>query len=366
MHGTGYAERRSPLPLALGIAIHAAFEALLKPTVGLRADEVQLDLEAAIKAGQDSWREERPEGSFPPTEPPEDELLALIEAMVRGWARVEAPRFFEEYEVVSVEREGVPQPLSSLVSLQYRADVVVRSRFTGNLVVINHKSSSGWGSWSDQWTTEIQSFSEAYALASETGEVVDGTVMNGLHKGALRQTQGKAHYASPLLFGYKQTYPDGTVLYHADSKAPGAPKVGEPKWEKFEAWREKFPGDVGFGIAAWIAWLPIHVVAASFMTSGVLRIPEKAVKAFVRAAGWEAVQDEHVLREGTHADKLAHFAPKFGRYSCGTFEKPSCAFFDFCWRDREIEELVEENILTPRRDHHATPPFPLDNPEVKE
>lgn len=349
LHGHGYSEKIAPLPLALGIAIHAAFETLLRPTIGLAAAEIELDLEAAITAGIASWQEERPAGSYPPSEPPEPELLALIEAMIRGWVRVEASRFFEEYEVVSVEREGTPQKLSALAALQFRCDVVVRSRYTGRLVVINHKSSSGWGDWTDSWTTDSQSFTEAWSLEQESGELVDGPVMNGLHKGALRQTQGQAHYASPLLFGYKRTLASGATVYHSDTKAP--PKA-DPPWEKFNTWEEDFGEDVGFGLAAWIAWLPEHAVAASFMTSSVLRGPEKAIKSFIASAAAEAVSDVHVLEDGSDADKLAHFIPRFGRYTCGTVAKPACAFFAFCWGEREIEELIEAGHLVPRKDHH--------------
>jgi len=52
-------------------------------------------------------------------------------------------------------------------------------------------------------------------------------------------------------------------------------------------------------------------------------------------------------------DRLAHFTPKFGKYSCGTREKPLCPFWKVCFTDAEITDLIAEGTLVPRVDHHA-------------
>lgn len=345
---TGYAESRTPFHLAFGIALHAGMESLMRGA-RLEGDGVVLGVNDAVHAAHAAWTAERPGGSFPPSEPPEPEVLALLEALVRGWCRVEAERFFSEYEVVSVEREGEPQPLSPSAALQFRADVVVRSRWSGALRVINWKTSSGWGDWTDSWTSEVQAFSEAWALAREAGEPVEGTVMAGFHKGSMRQTGGETHFSSPLIWGYKRRLADGTWIYSSETKAP--PKAETP-WVKFKVWEEEFEG-VGFGVEAWLRWLPAHAVAASFMTSEPLVGHPKTVAAFIEAAGREARDDHHVLADGSEADKLAHFIPKFGKFSCGTRDKPACAFWRVCFTDASVEDLIAEGLLVPRVDHHA-------------
>jgi len=682
---TGYTEKRTPFHLAFGIALHVGMEMLLRSALVDAALGAELDPGAAIEAAKTAWVVERPGGSYPPAEPPEAEVFALLTAMILGWCRVEAPRFFEEYEVVKVEEEGTPQMLSPSAALQFRADVVVRSRYTGLLRVINwkcehpdqrvdmadgtkkaakdvqvgdelltgrvsevgpgglqdrwtiktkkgrlirvsgnhpfkvhsnwiearhlhqgdalevvvappndreyattfearllgylvgdgglsggsvtfatgceetvqtvrrlsdllgfemvpasskkrsvnwrivgavpwvrrfglsglksaekfipdavlkssdevklaflgalfdadgsindkrtqvkvnwhttsrrladdvqllltqlgvpasvwrqknkkyngepyenysvyvqsqagtgrlcfllkdhvakphkrvlmerharlcyphisdevdyvvmddigetvaigveeshtvalssiltHNTSSAWGDWTDSWSSEVQSFTEAWALEKESGEAVEGTVMAGFHKGSMRQTGGEAHFSSPLVWGYKKTTDDGRALYWSDTKAP--PK--DAKYVKFRVWEEEFPlydeegrpAPKARGVAAWVAWLPLHAVASQFMTSEVLTGHPKTVADFIAAAGREALTDHHVLTEGSEQDRLAHFTPKFGKYSCGTREKPLCPFWKVCFTDAEITDLIAEGTLVPRVDHHA-------------
>jgi hypothetical protein len=348
-HRTGYQERVSPIHLAFGIAHHAGMEHLMR-TVNFEEDGAYccLDEEGAINAAKAAWRAERPQGSFPPVEPPEAEIHALLEAMILGWVRVCAQNFFDEYEIVSVEREATPQHLSPSVALQFRADVVVRSKVTGLLQVINWKTTSSWGDWTSKWGAEIQSFSEAWALEREAGEPVEGTVMVGFSKGGLRQTGGQAHFGSPLIWGYKRVL-NGVTVYHADSKAPGS---ATPKWEKFFVADEDF-GEIGQGVAAWVSWLPLHVLAANFMSSQVLHGHPKAIADFIDCAGYQAQTDHHILTEGSERDKLVHFYPVAGEWTCGTLEKPKCTFYRVCHTDAEIEDLIEDGTLVPRVDHHA-------------
>jgi hypothetical protein len=271
---TGYTEKRTPFHLAFGIALHAGMETLLLSAVVDAALGTELDIVKAVDAAKTAWVVERPGGSFPPAEPPEAEIFALLEAMILGWCRVEAPRFFEEYEVVAVEEEGTPQPLSPSAALQFRADVVVRSKYTGQLRVINWKTSSAWGDWTDSWSSEVQAFSEAWALAKESGEPVEGTVMAGFHKGSMRQTGGEAHFSSPLVWGYKRVTEDGRVVYWSETKA--SPREG--KWTKFRVWEEEFPlydeegrpAPLGGGVGGWGAGGALHVVGSPFNSTRVV------------------------------------------------------------------------------------------------
>lgn len=362
--GTGFSERRTPIHLAVGIAHHAGVETLHRVLIdkGSLPVEEQLDLVvAALPAAKDAarskWAEERPTGSFPPVEPPNDEILALLEAMLHGWVRVEAERFISDYEVVSVEREGTPIPLSPSSAFQHRLDAVLRNRYSGVLTVWNTKTTSAWEDWTDLWTTEIQSSTEAWCLTREVGEPVAGTVMAGFNKGSLRQTQGQAHWGSPLLWGYKRVL-NGKLIYYADSKAPAKDNYGP--WEKFPTWKETFtfvdeqgqPFEA-FGIDAWVNWLPAHVVASQFLLSEVLPINEAAVEDFMACAAQDALNDHHVLQSGDERDILLHFAAKRNKWVCGTNAKPKCPFFAVCWKGDSIERLVEAGVLVPRVDHHA-------------
>jgi hypothetical protein len=356
---TGFQERISPIHLAFGIAHHAGMEKLMRTADVSDMFGVDLDVQAAIDAAHAAWWAERPQGSFPPVEPPNTEILALLEAMILGWVRVEAAAFFEEYEIIDIEREATPQQLSPSVALQFRKDVGVRSRITGMLRVINWKTTSSWGDWTAKWGAEIQSFSEAWAWEKEAGEPVEGTVMVGFSKGGLRQTGGQAHFGSPLIWGYKQTWPDGRVTYYAGGKAPEAAPKGEPRWVKFPVWEETFhfvdEDGVPFaakGVAAWISWLPLHVLAGNFMNSSVLHGHPKAIADFIDCASYQAQTDHHILTEGSERDKLVHFYPVAGEWTCGTLEKPKCTFYRVCHTDAEIEDLIEDGTLVPRVDHH--------------
>jgi hypothetical protein len=351
--GTGYTEAVPPLPLAIGIAVHEGMEqVMLTARVGEQGD-LHVDVEKVLSTAFAAWDSQRPRGPVG-SEPTTAEVKALIEALLRGWVRVEAERFFGEYEVLRIEQEGKPIPLSPSFALAFRADVVVRRRWDGALLVINWKTLGTYvKDWTAKWQSEVQAYSEAWATEKELGEPVLGTVMIGLNKGSLRQTAGQAHFSSNLIWGYKKTLPDGTVIYGYDYKS--CPTTKDGGWSKFPVWEEEFEG-VGKGVEAWVRWLPLHVVAASYMTSEVIqRLPPPLEDdLFLGEMGQQAESDHHVLTEGSERDKLLHFGKTgMGDWNCGTRDEPKCPFRGDCLGYDTIEAMIERGALVPRVDHHA-------------
>lgn len=326
--GTGVEPRITPIHLAVGLAVHKGMEFLMK----------ERSIEAALEGGVQEW------AIASAGHPPDlvDEGRALIKALLMAWNMVRRPAFEAEWEVISVEREGRVE-LAPGVTLQYRPDLVARSKEDGLLYVWNWKtrgSSRSDKDFTSEWKYDVQMWTEAQAVEKEIGEPVRGVVVEGLLKGSFKW----GHFFSPLIWGYRLPQGAGEWLYSYEYKRPSSASP----WGKFQAWREDTYPTGGSGLEGWLSWLPLHVVAAQFVRSDVITRPPEVVDEWIDQVVRRERDIAYVLAEGTERDKLAFFWQHFSPWNCN-----GCPFEPVCGKRATIADLVSAGVYTKRVDHHG-------------
>lgn len=330
--GTGFDQAVPSFNLLIGLAVHKGLEILL----------LTGDLEEAILKQQEEWKSLTLKAS-------EIDRLAfsieeggvLSEALVRGWHRNSYPSFVEEFEVLMVERE-VKALLAPNITLNARADGVLRRREDGANFVLNWKTSGSIRDWNQQWEDEIQAWTEALAMEDALGAPVQGVIFEGLFKGTFRE--GRNH--SPLIYGWKLPTKEGRFLYSAEYKR----YTKETPWVKFPVWTESFPFD-GDSLVGWLNWLPADVLSENFVRSTPILKNNLVVEKWIRQVVRRETDMERMLQPDVpEQDREDFFVQHFSKWNC-----KGCVFTRVCKLQTTIEGMVETGELKERVDHHASP-----------
>jgi len=210
--GLGIVPKRTALPLAVGGAVHAgladllqgegedcavvsALEELAKHQEGLELDLSEAvaqaapveDLEAQLHAslGMDDIgrlsRVDTAKSDF-------DKYLyaeqsALVEAMVRAYARRRLRPLLDQYEVLEVEREGQWE-LSDGIWFASRPDALLRDRELGYLYIQSFKTAAAWDIRKERDAErDMQGLSECVEAERRLGERISGIRYEYLFKG---------------------------------------------------------------------------------------------------------------------------------------------------------------------------------------
>lgn len=313
--GTGLDSPKPSPPFVIGLGVHKGLETLL-----LTGGDIEASIESALSEfvalGGDRFEAYQ-----------QEEYSALVEALVRGWHRVRWDAFTEEFEVLQVEKE-VPALLSPGLTLDARADAVVKRRLDGSIFVWNWKTTGNKTDWTEQWEDDIQMWTEALAVEDDLGLPVAGVIVEGLFKGSTRGGMS----TSPLLMGYTRMAGDRQVYRSGWEKG----------WTKFPAFREG-------GLRWWISFLPIDVVEEQFVRSQPILKNNEVVRGWIS----EVVQREsditHHLESGTEEDRRRFFWRNFSQWNCRW-----CPFKKACKGTTTVEAMLEAGLLVPRKDHHAS------------
>lgn len=338
--GTGFEEARKPLPLAIGLALHAGMEAALRA-----ASEGTFSLEEAVLAVHKEWATQTAGwkgGQLESLEPWERDTLSssleeggyLAESLLRAWVTTRMPSFLDQYEVLMVEKE-VEMQLAPGLSLQARADAVVRDRLSGSVLVVNHKTTGRKDNFSVSWLSDVQMWTEAFAMQEVLGEPVHGVLVLGFYKGQQRE----GLHSTPLLYGYRTD--DG--LYSATWQRSSSSKV----WRKFRAWKEPTPA--GPSLADWLNWLGPAVLAESLLETPPITKNDSVVREWIK----QVVQKERAIdgmlaEEVPEEDRLPFFWQNFSSMNCRW-----CPYRPVCFNQTSIDALLEGGYLAPRVDHHG-------------
>lgn len=169
--GLGVRRNRASIPLTTGSAVHAGRAHLLNQVLKLGQDTVRpdlrVDVDAAVKAAMEDYALELLNRGLDVELGEEaqfvvDEQRALIEGLVRAYAKAGLPRLLEQYRILEVEREDVWDhftPIRMLgdledklvgrdpkivgwVDFQSRADALLQERQTGDLYVDSLKTAA--------------------------------------------------------------------------------------------------------------------------------------------------------------------------------------------------------------------------------
>jgi hypothetical protein len=303
---------------------------------GLEGLLLGLDIEDAILAAQKEWDQKTEKWQNTTILGIKWELeegRALVEGLVRGWYLTRFDKFMEDYEVICVEKE-VKALLAPNVTLQARADGVIRKRADGTIWVLNWKTSSSITDWTQQWEDEVQAWTEALAMEDYLGQKVAGVIFEGFFKGVKRDGM----YTSPTIYGWSCPLPQQTV-YSATYKAFSK----EKPWRKFPVWRD-FPG----GVKAWVEWMDQGVLSEQFVRSEPILKNDQVVEAWIRQVVRRETDIEHILEVGDKQDKDDFFWQNFKKYNCKW-----CPFKPVCKMQLNIDDAISAGQFVPREDHHA-------------
>jgi hypothetical protein len=300
---------------------------------------LEADIQAACQVAKDNWQA----GSVGHPAEQRDEGQALIEGLLLGWYRLHYNNFIEEYEVLSVEQDG-HIPLGENVALIFKADVVVRSRFDGEIYVFNWKTTGRTWQWDAKWETDIQMWTEALAVEQALGESVRGCIVEGFHKGEFKF----GHHQTPLLWAYELRLPDDMFIYASEYQRPSkALFFDEEKqewrgpWKKIATWKTTFP--FGEGMAAWVNFMPEARLAGSFVRSSPIERPPGVVEGWLQQVVRREGDVQHVLNEGSEEDQLLFFWQNFSDNNCRW-----CSFKPLCLGQTTVDEMLQGGLLKPR------------------
>lgn len=179
----GIARTLGSLPLLNGIAIHAAHARLLAgwsidKVINTALGDYSTEIEAKGVFGQND------------TQALITDQMAMLEGMVRLWAKWRLPAILDEYDLAyfngepAIEQAWEWQMAPGLVQ-RLRMDAILRRKGDGMLHILDYKSAKHVdNAWSAKFEHCLQTELYVQALKEKTGEEVGGMLYEGLVKGA--------------------------------------------------------------------------------------------------------------------------------------------------------------------------------------
>lgn len=373
--GMGFVSSYRNDHLALGAAVHEGIDLRLQGGTFEKALEVA-EIEYLNFA---PWPENMPQEQI---EAIMGDGLNLVKAFVYAFDKLYLPIIMDEYEVLEVEEETnwllLPDfdedPTRGIVVMS-RLDGVLRKKSSGRIWHMSHKTSGSKfdDKQLDKLKTDIQRFSEGYAIWAKYGEPPEGTLYNYFLKGGryLDKDLGIERYTTglvrPWLNRLAQTGTEITpemlsFVYEWDELDPQSMTIKGRKlgkgWEKVDIYKE-------MDYLTYLDWLSEGIVARqgrnylSESVSGLVPLEwrqDHAERWRIGAARQEAewAWKTNVIKEyeGT-ATADHHIAQELPLNSSECFAYNSkCSIYSSCWKDRPLDNLIEEGHLVPRTPNH--------------
>lgn len=172
--GIGLRRNRASIPLTAGIAVHVGRAHMLSQLLQIgdvpRAD-LKVNVDEAVQAALDAYSAELADRGLDvelgeDAQAVVDEQRALIEGLLRAYAKAGLPALLEHYRVLEVEREDVWPAFTSSngthVDFQSRADALLQERSSGDLYVDSLKTAAAFDYRKDAENRhDVQGLSEA-------------------------------------------------------------------------------------------------------------------------------------------------------------------------------------------------------------
>jgi hypothetical protein len=205
------------------------------------------------------------------------EQSALVEGLVRAYARRRLPVLLAEFDILEVEREGRwllseidpsdALPSGALVHFMSRPDALMRSRADGQLYLLSFKTKASWDvRAAKDAETDLQGLSEGIEIEKRLGERIMGIRYEYMLKGyrsedkALSLKVGFTAYAqrSPLTRVYRSTKNSDLNVAWDFLKEDGS--MSKLAWQN---WKGVSLADVGMSPKEWIDLLDDSVETMS-------------------------------------------------------------------------------------------------------
>jgi hypothetical protein len=341
---TGIERLSTYAPLATGISIHSALEAVLKAGATTR-EQVSNLLEAPLR----TYREAVAKEAF---EDPSIDLgnqLAIVEALAHAYTRITVPWLHENFEIVDVEA-GQAVELANGIIWRARPDFVTRMKqrplqgadlHPGKLAIHDFKSSAYWSdSDADQWKDSLQQMLNAWVASMVYGERVE-------------------HYYIHILV--KGTKKSPSYLTHPSYRPANPPLVSEeilPYYTAKKGFGRVFAPQIPLLLPDWVWGMEASYVAKAVPVVGPFQVDYAKVERFLaglpnneqswmdRLAGLDWTQ----WADPTFQTKLDELFPR--TFNCYEFGGRKCQFYNLCHHAPGWESPLSLGQYKRRTPHH--------------
>lgn len=276
-------------------------------------------------------------------------MVTLAEVLVRIWQKVRLPYIRQNYEVVAVEEEIETQISSSSpdIVLMSRLDGILRSKLTGELGWLEHKTTSIKPNNKDfiqSWHSDMQGCSHNFVVEKTWGWPCGFGLYEFFYKGYRKS----GNYYSPLIRGcYNEV--SGAVDFRQQRGSTWKPAY---IWEP-ELADSRVPN--GWTPAQW--WvnsvLDMDVMIDQLGSLEVHRTPDQ-VDEWLQQTLSQEQRIATVLENLPQDDWLEAptFAQQKGRHCAyGPYRKP-CPMHDICFGLVDLEGAVASGDYVERTPHH--------------
>lgn len=292
-------------------------------------------------------------------------MVNLVEALVRGFARVRLPKLLEQYLIMEVEREESYQLTDELVFLS-RCDFISKRRMDGELFIHNLKSVK-WpdGAWRKKFHYDQQTLSELLGPEQRYGCKFGGVIIEGLVKGTKNveypRGSGIRYNNSPLVWAWvgpdNPPFPaDVRIKYEYVDDSGRNRRLG-PTYQRvpaytvmpIRAWIDKLEKEAPEVLEAQFVTLPPvlrnELELLEWKDSTIEREKNTAIK-HKAIEMWKAEGSEVTPK------LLALTFPKStANGNCLGFGQSTCPFFSICWEGASPDDT---DLYMPRPFNHPT------------
>lgn len=322
-------------PLATGISIHSALEAILKARASTSADVANL-VAVPIKKYVEQVVDQQFENPFEDVQ----QQVAIVEALAHAYTRITVPWIYDNFTIVDVEESQAVQ-LPGDIIWRSRPDFVTRAKVGGKLAIHDFKSSAYWSdSDADQWKDSLQQMLNAYVASMVYGERVE-------------------HYFIHILV--KGTKKSPSYLTHPSYRPANAPIVTEdilPYYTAKKGYARVFAPQIPLLISDWVWGMEASYCAKTVPVVGPFEVNYNKVERFL--SGLPA--NEKSWQERTEGlDWTQWQDPKFQQkldslfprtFNCYEFGGRKCQFYGICHHQPGWEDPLGSKQYHRREPHH--------------
>lgn len=357
--GKGISRRGFDPDLLMGAAIHTGIEHLLKGSSedDAAATAVIAFSKAINEIGLAPLVIETEAGfeQVPASSAQQEFMVNLVEALVRGFARVRLPKLLEQYRILEVEREESYQLTDELVFLS-RSDFISERRSDGELFIHNLKSVK-WpdGAWRKKFHYDQQTLSELLGSEQRYGRKFGGVIIEGLVKGTKNveypRGSGIRYNNSPLVWAW--TGPDNPP-FPADIRIKYEYVDESGRNRRLGPTYQRVPAYTVMPIREWLDKVEREapeVLEAQFVTLPPVLRNAHEIESWKTSTVAQEMEIFHKDRAAPMSDSLLDI--KFPKHTangnCLGFGQSTCPFFQICWENASPDD---PDLFMPRVFNH--------------
>lgn len=286
--------------------------------------------------------------------------MALVEGVVRSWARMRLPILMEDYKVIGVEKETEVVLSDDGVTVMCRPDAYLQHRTSGSIVPLEFKTTStNLDNYFQSWQYATQVMVHLLAAEKEYGQMGDGVRMEFLYTGYKRKDKmsGQILYYSPLVKGFVKY---GNPPLNDDEYAWGNEMSRKAGWSGFYVWDHSFAGKPAYMTDQeyWTEHVLDNFALSAHLFDRMVYRNDDDIKEWVAGA----VQTQRKIFVGVQAmasasqeadreiAKAAFFPANKDEGCFSNKYHKKCEFLPYCYH--EVDKLAGCSLYVVREPHH--------------